>query len=345
MAGGKLWKSLTPDEEYNIKWVLSTKQSQDIYFVVRTVFETFHTRSADITAESVKSYYNQQEFAIKLNEDMTNYTSEQLYLYVYIRKAGKERYIEQEDSVRLTADNNFSDTISLFGLEGETDYEMSIRDWYDKEFIKIDFTTPKDTTRVDIIDISTGMSYARINYVLSGIEPDMSGYVHFYVREKGTNNNWKVYSNNFNSSDRYFYINYIDITNDERLKENTEYEYVIGIGQFLNIEIFQLEKAKTGEFTTKQNRYGVDFALKESGLSYNKAAVMLTAKGSTEEEILRVSVTLSDGQEYKITKAVIEAEEKGAFITIAELPCDYAFTTERAKTPAVIKLSSIACFK
>lgn len=243
------WKPLCPDTEYDVKWVLSTSKGSRPA-VIHAMYETFRTKSADYEVEFTKSYFNQQEFKIKLKEDSTSLGVSEFKLQNNIRKAGEKNYYRSEYYEFFKESEDFTCTVNLTGLEAETDYEFYLGIGSDK-LITIFFTTPKDMMELEVNSVTTSMYNATLYCSLSGAASDTKGNIIVLAREKGKGNKWQLaYYTAISVFKKTLFINNID---NVSLKENTTYEYAVGISEHLDTRISQLKNVKTGEFKTKKD--------------------------------------------------------------------------------------------
>ncbi len=274
-ASGKM---LEPDTDYHLRWTVSTTQYGS---AVCTLYETVHTKKAELVWESVKSFYNEQQYKISLKEeDTVNFgesAGKSVYLYAYMRKTGETGYRNTGKSVYLSGDNKYSGTISFQGLTEETSYDISLRSNSGREYDAVSFTTPKDTRNLYVKSEKPGIHKTEINYAMDGIDQGMSGYVSIYIREKGAQIWEKSDSSYFNGPSTY--ERYFNITryNEAELKENTVYEYQMGFGGSYNTPLAELERIVTGEFLTGKDTRSLSGAGISAG--YRKAVVSALFSG------------------------------------------------------------------
>lgn len=238
---------LHPDTDYYLKWEL--KESSD-GSAVYTIYETVHTKKADIQFEETDNVYNQVSYSIVLNKESIKNFNNSDYYYVegYIKKADALSY-RGSHSIFLDESQGYKNTLTFTGLEADTDYQISWR-MDGAEIAVTTLRTAQDTRAVEVTNIDARMHNAEIAYSCTGVNSSMSGGIFLYIREKGDENKWDRASwNSYNVSGTFYVYEY----NDQELKEDTAYEYKIGFGDSYSATIGQLEKAITGEFRTAKD--------------------------------------------------------------------------------------------
>lgn len=267
---------LKPDTDYDLKWKLI---NSDNYTVVYTLYETIHTSKANIIfTETGNGSRFDQEYLITLDsKDIKNFTSfSGFYLYAYIKKIDDTIYREN-DYVYLSSDNGYSRTLNLTGLEPNTTYDVVLRTSDGVEYASKTFTTKEDKRQLKITGVTERLHSAEINYTLTGITSSMSGYVLFYIHEKGSSDAWiKCDSSSYSGSygDTVSGTMYTSENYSKVLKENTEYEYKIGLGDS-DTAVADLDKVCEGSFTTKKdNRILSDAAASASYTSVDVSALL-----------------------------------------------------------------------
>lgn len=273
-------KLLLPDTEYHLKWTVST--SSATYGTPScTMYETIHT-AAGFSAESASGTGITQSFTVSL-ENVGNITNS-ITLQAYIKKKS-ETFYRTYESVALSASNGYSGTVTFYNLEEETDYEVSWRLYsYSSSYEELattEFTTTADARQITVTGISSKPHSAIISYTCTGGSSSYSSeeYLLLYIREQGDNNTWELanYYYFYNRSGTFTASSY----NGEELKEETTYEYAIGIGDEHDTKVDKLEKMQTGTFqTAKDSR-----ALSGVGVSvrYTSADIAGVCIGSSAE--------------------------------------------------------------
>lgn len=227
-----------------------------------------------------------------------------------------------------------------------------------------EFATPEDKRSLSGAGASAGYTTAQIGAMFSGNEYNVSSWINLFYREKGTEA-W--------SQEPSWYTGQVSVEFSrmiEGLEPGTEYEYVMVIADSVSCsgpEAVTVDSRKlAGEFTTRKSEYTLGFAADESKLTHNRAVVAVSAGGSDADERLEVALELNNGlsgntaevvlkrssgytrnvtftdllggTEYTITRATLSVTENNTRVTIAELPCDFKFTTKAAQAPASISL-------
>ncbi|MDE6016851.1 MAG: Ig-like domain-containing protein [Acetatifactor sp.] len=225
-----------------------------------------------------------------------------------------------------------------------------------------EFTTAEDMRGLSGVGVSAGYTYAQVGATFEGNNYNVGSYIYLFYREKGADS-WLKAPYRYTDQETAEYTRTVD-----GLNPGTKYEYVIVIANNYSCgspdDVTEDRRKAAGEFTTRQSAYTLSFAADENKITHNKAVVTVSAKDSTEDDRVEVvlelnnglsntitlkrssgytqKVTFSDllgGTEYTITKAVLSVTEDGRKVTIAELPCDYKFTTKAAEVPTSISLS------
>lgn len=298
------------------------------------------------------------------------------YLAGFIREKGNN-YPWEKGAQNIVSEYSSTDNFAMefTSYQGEslkegTTYEYTIGfvKRYDEEKIEEiekplvgEFTTKSDARSLTNVKVDTDYTRATINALYRNEEELINSYVHAYYREKNAES-WK-------------YINYSYAWNDktslrwqvDNLTPATEYEYLLAITSSYSVPTVDTvaeNKKYQGEFTTAAGAYTLDFAVDETKLGYDEAVINVTAKDSTADASVDVELTLSDGQKktvnlnsaraykgsvifdnltpnttYTITNAELSIVYSGAPLKIAELPCEFAFTTKVVEVPSELKLS------
>lgn len=240
---------LNPNTEYNLQWKVSTEPNvQPIY----VLYETVCTESADIQFEVTGGTPHDQGFSVTLNEDsIANFSSfPGIETEIYIKKKGNSVY-HHPSYVAFSAGNCYTGTVAFLGLEAGTRYELSVRSRNGEivEYATFEFATPEDTSVVKVDSVDVGMNRAVVDYKVTG-----TGYkgrhVIAYIREKDTQGDWRYADEMYHNDESGSGTLFIEKYNGEKLKQNTVYEYQIGIGDSHNERRARLEKVVTGEFRT-----------------------------------------------------------------------------------------------
>ncbi len=248
------------------------------------------------------------------------------------------------------------------------EYQIGFASQYNASLSDLDkiaageFTTAEDQRTLSGVGVSAGYTIVQAGAMFGGNDYNVSSYIYFFYREKGAEE-W--------TGGSYFQTSQItaEITRTvEGLKPGTDYEYVIVIANNTACaspdDVTEERRKAAGTFTTKQSAYTLSFAADESKITYNKAVVSVSAKDSTEDDRVEAVLELNNGgsvvanlkrssgytrnitftgllggTEYTVTKAVLSVTENGRKVTIAELPCDFKFTTKAAVAPTTISLS------
>ena len=228
-----------------------------------------------------------------------------------------------------------------------------------------EFKTLEDTRILSGTGVSTGYTIANINANFSGNDANIGSYIYCFYKAENAENWLNLGYSYYNESSAVFSKM---ISN---LLPGTTYDYAVVISDQDDCSspdaISAGDRKVVSQFTTKKNDYTLDFKIEEEKSSYNNTVVTVAAKGSTADSFVQVALTLSDGQEqtvllkrgsnytenvtfsnlfpeteYTISKAVLYVTENNNLIQLAELDCNYKFTTRKAETPTTITLSESA---
>lgn len=276
---------LKPDTDYNLKWELTNSDNNT---VVDILYENIHTNAANIIfTETENSSCINQEYQIKLDpKDVTSLNKSgyygSFYLYAYIKKTSETNYRENSN-VRLSTGNEFTGTLNLTGLEANTSYDVVLRtEETGIDYASKTFKTPEDSRQLSITNVIERLHSAEINYTLTGITPSMSGYVLCYIREKESSDAWDKFDSNYYSGsngDTDYGTLYTSEYYSKVLKENTEYEYKIGLGDY-DTAVADLDKVCEGSFTTKKDNRNLSNAA--ASASYTSVDVSALLSGNDE---------------------------------------------------------------
>lgn len=222
------------------------------------------------------------------------------------------------------------------------------------------FTTKKEN-RTLTAEVTAGYVTADIIGTLNGNDFNNSCYIHYFCKQKDAAE-WEHIG--------YDIMGQVSGDLNKKvtgLEPNTTYEYAVLLPKDYRCsspddEVIA-ECKVMGEFMTKTNSYTLDFAANESKTTHDKAVITVTAKGSREDAVLNIGVTLSDGQyrtvnlkrgsgytkeitfsgldadtEYVISNVAIHVTENNKLIAIGNQSCDYKFTTKKKEVPTAISL-------
>ncbi len=241
-----------PDTEYVLRWVLGKTTYVSESNAECAVYENIHTSTAKISLEAGEGGCNYQNYTVTLDAgDIVNMkaNSRGISFVGYLKKEGDTEYKAAGSSSYLSAGNEYSDTLKFSNLEADTRYDLSLRNNSgETEYAKTSFTTGADQRTLSVTSIDTFIDKASINYSLSGFGDQTTDYILCYYREARADNTgtWKRLDyNNAGSANSSFTF--------ENLKEDTTYEYRIGIGSSSSTIVSKLTHAVTDSFTTRKD--------------------------------------------------------------------------------------------
>lgn len=248
------WLRLNPDTEYDLKWELYKTGYELTTAPLWTLYDSIHTSKASIALDPVESGYSLQNYNVTLDiSSIANFGEDfdSLLLSAYIRKKGNAYRFNT--NIFLSSDNGYCGFVAFSGLEAETAYEVSLRDsdGNDVEYAAVSFTTPKDERTIDVEVTRNVSPTIELICTVSGITPSMSGYIYGFINEEGTDI-WELAEyKSWSGSYPTCYI-YIRTFNGKALKDDTNYNYKIGLSNINNasLSINNLERVKEGTFTT-----------------------------------------------------------------------------------------------
>ena len=298
----KLSSCLLPDTDFYLRWVLadgSASSWNSARTPLCTLYEIIHTSSAKIKAESTASACDTQIFQITLDEEdvtVINKNMRQIELLGYLKKSSEdENAYKEATSASFRYYKNYSETMRLTGLEPETSYDLSLRDYYNTVVYKeFSFTTPKDERVIEISAIRSTMTTADIDFNKSGTTPGVDS-VYLFLREKGENV-WKQRDErNSTSENRTFRIS--------GLKADTAYECMIGLADHSRPLVSELKKVDTKEFSTSGDSRSL--SADEPVVTLSTAVLKASFSGNTEYKTSYVHFfyRIEDEDEQDWTKA------------------------------------------
>ncbi|MCM1113113.1 MAG: Ig-like domain-containing protein [Muribaculum sp.] len=277
---------LMADTDYELKWVVGKSDAVNTSdAVLHTVYESVHTRRAEITVEDAGDIdWDDRRYTVSIApEDMEQLAqhSRALPIYGWIRKAGSGAF-RQSGSLQLSATDDFSGSLMFRNLEPGTEYEVSLRSpvnyGVSAEYWTGKFTTPKDERTVAVTRKTAKLYSVTLDYTLSQILPEADyAYVACFIREQGEGNEWEraSYNHSYNGTNGHNGSYVIDSYNGKELKENTAYEYQIGFTSTYNASLSDLEKAVPGEFATAEDQRSLSGAGVSAGYATVQAGAML----------------------------------------------------------------------
>lgn len=241
-----------PDTEYVLRWMLGKTTYVSESDAECAVYENIHTSTAKVSLEAGEGGCNYQNYTVTLDAgDIVNVkaNSRGISLAGYLKKEGDTEYKAAGSSSYFYADNEYSDTLKFSNLEADTRYDLSLRNNSgETEYAKTSFTTAADQRTVSVTSVDTFIDNAVINYSLSGFGDQTTDYILCYYREARADNTgtWKRldYYNAGSANSSFTFRN---------LKEDTSYEYRIGIGSSYSTIVSKLTHAVTDSFTTRKD--------------------------------------------------------------------------------------------
>ena len=386
--GSAVWRqlgsvSLSSSSEYKGTLILSGLEEETSYDLsLRSSSDTEYTEydlvsfttPADTRALTLVSV-DARPYSAQINYSMD--AARSTYVLCYIRPKGTGDKWEKAAYSKQTGESRAGSlSVLRYGskeLKDETVYEYQIGFGKNQNTTLADlekilageFKTAKDTRKIKA-GISAGYTTADISVEFSGNTHRIDSYLHFFYRKKGAAQ-WSRASHHNTTQTA--------ANHNARLTGlmlNTVYEYAVIVtdsyGYTNPDEITVAEQKAVGQFTTKSNAYTLDFVLNESNTTSEKAVVSVTAKGSDEDRIVYVTLTLNDGQEqtvslkrgngynrevaftnlaygteYMIIDAVFSVTENNRLVEIGEpVACGFKFTTKKAEVPTSITLNEEA---
>lgn len=215
-----------PDTDYRLRWVLS--QPDDKWLNMLSVsYESVRTGKPHITIERAGGSHTSQRHTVTLGAEDAAALKESgttVSLCRYLREKGVQTYTKSSTDYLLRAENNYSDTRSFDGLKADTEYEFSLRDRSGEKVYATDvFRTAKDGRALAVTKTVIHVNDVRVYYALTGFDKYSQDYVMCYYRRAGVSGAWTKSNAYQATEDGYFTMS--------GLKENTAYEYVIGIGK------------------------------------------------------------------------------------------------------------------
>lgn len=254
-----------PGKTYKLRWKVSIPSgysTKDLYF-----YQTIQTKTSTVQADIKSSYIDYVEYDLALGGRTEN-LSDYIYLYQYIKEGdGSYRQLDSS-SLSFSSYNNYKVTDrSIANLKAGTKYTISLRNANGVDFGTFSFETPADDKTIEVTETKPYLHRVEMKAGVKGTTYGKnSEYAILYFREKGTDGTWEKKSNTIyaSSSSSTFYIYEY---NGAELKEDTTYEYVLGIGNG-STQKDNLKAAVTGTFTTKKDERKLQNTTASAGYSY-----------------------------------------------------------------------------
>lgn len=179
--------------------------------------------------------------------------------------------------------------------------------------------------KIDSVNVTATYSTATFAATVSWTgTPDWTD-ISLCYRQKGVAEEWKSFQTATNKAVYQFE------TRLNRLTPDTEYEYVLILSDSYiedPAETTEGDVKQEGTFRTKKCEYALEFATKENAVSSRQAVVSVTAKNVTDLEIVKLTLTLSDGQKRQTTLRKAQGFQKD--VTFTELAGGTKYTVTDA---------------
>ena len=261
-----------PDKTYKLRWKVSIPSgysTKELCF-----YQTIQTKKSTITADIENIYIDYIKYNLALGGRTEN-LSDSIYLYQYI-KEGDGSYRQLEDygeSFYDSSDYKVTDR-SISDLKAGTKYTVALRDSNGVDYGTFSFETPADDKTIAVTKTDAYLHRVNLNVAVSGSTYGYyTEYATLYFREKGTDSAWEKKSSSF-YADYPSTTLYIDKYDGVELKEDTTYEYVLGIGNS-STQRDNLKAAVTGTFKTKKDERKLQNTTASAGYSYAKISTTL----------------------------------------------------------------------
>lgn len=183
---------LHPNTEYSLIWQVA--EAQDAAEPDAVLQEDVRTRVATVEMKPTIEKHARWRYQITLAaEDVVNMqanSSRQVILNPYIRKKGDTNFDKERTGLVFSSENQYSNVLDLWGLDEDTEYELSLRDdKYMTEYTCVSFRTlPDHRTLSDAevsINTSTSSFGAEVTFQVQlndNVEEEYT-YIMFYRRE------------------------------------------------------------------------------------------------------------------------------------------------------------------
>lgn len=245
-----------PDTDYRLRWVLSQPDDQWLN-MLSVSYESVRTGKPHITVERAGGSHTFQRHTVTLGAEDAAVLKESrttVSICRYLREKGAQTYTKSSVDYLLSAENNYSDTRSFDGLKEDTEYEFSLRDRSGEKVYATDvFRTAKDGRALAVTKTVIHVNDMRVYYALTGFDKYSQDFVMCYHRRAGVPGAWKQSNAYQATKDGYFTLS--------GLKENTAYEYVIGIGKH-NEEVPYLTHTVRNTVTTRIDTRHIEVSAK-----------------------------------------------------------------------------------
>ena len=220
---------LKPDTKYQIKWELF---KDDVAVHTHYQIVDTNTESSDFIAEVKETGFASAVYNINAVSSDEKLKNTALVLGVYLKKETDSEYSATGKQVKLFGSNGITAELGFIGLEFNTSYNVSLRA-DGQEYFAFDFKTlSEDNRSLAVGEVLAYLNNAKIPVIFNTTTSEIN-YVHLYYREAvGEGSSQKLWEHNaaeLKNSQTYIFD--IKEYNGEPLKENTKYEYKIGIGK------------------------------------------------------------------------------------------------------------------
>ena len=317
-----------PDTDYSIKWELYKDGT-----ICHTALQEIHTAVPAVTAEANYVTANTAEYVVSFPINTGDTTSSTWTLYPYLKEEGGYWRKETTSLELSVTSSGASGTIAFKGLKANTKYDVSFKDGNgETEYGSFSFTTLVDDRKLTVGVVVPDLHSVQFPVEISGDSAENTNYLHFYYREKGCES-WEHLVKNKIGTGTVTYA--VEEYNGSELKENTTYEYQVGIGYDILTSQENLHGIIAGEFKTSYDERKISYVQCSAG--YQSMSLSTAYEGNIYKEatLLRIYYKekeaaewtyltyLSCSAEYADITKVIKPLEQGTEYEYAVLLMDF----------------------
>lgn len=240
--------SLRPDKTYKLRWRLRIQSEDTTEYL--NFYQTIRTKKSTVKADIKSRYIDYIEYDVALGGRTENLSGD---IVAYQDIKGDDGSYRQFDSeLRFGTSNNYKVTdCCIADLKEGTKYTVSLQNDYSGNYGTFSFETPADDKTIAVTETKSDLHKVEMKTDVKGTTyRKNTEYAILYFREKGTDGTWEKKSDTISAGSSTSTFDICEY-NGAELKEDTTYEYVLGIGNS-STQKDNLKAAVTGTFTTKK---------------------------------------------------------------------------------------------
>lgn len=213
-------------------------------------YQTIRTKKSTVKADIKSRYIDYIEYDVALGGRTENLSGD---IVAYQDIKGDDGSYRQFDSeLRFGTSNNYKVTdCCIADLKEGTKYTVSLQNDYSGNYGTFSFETSADDKTIAVTETKSDLHKVEMKTDVKGTTYGKNTeYAILYFREKGTDGTWEKKSDTISAGSSTSTFDICEY-NGAELKEDTTYEYVLGIGNS-STQKDNLKAAVTGNFTTKK---------------------------------------------------------------------------------------------